>query len=53
MADTTTQSTRKWQMARPMPGNYQRFAFNRELLPRPANYYMCRGSRPRTDEEFD
>ena len=43
MADTTTQSTRKRQMARPMPGNYQRFAFNRELLPRPANYYTAEG----------
>ena len=43
MADTTTQSMRKRQAARPMPGNYQRFAFNRELLPRPANYYAAEG----------
>ena len=43
MADTTTQSTRKWQMARPMPGNYQRFAFKRELLPCPANFYAAEG----------
>ena len=43
MADNTTQSTRKRQVARPMPGNYQRFAFNRELLPHPADYYAVEG----------
>ena len=43
MADNTTQSTRKRQVACPLPSNYQRFAFNRELLPRPANYYTAEG----------
>ena len=43
MADSTTQATRKRQAARPMPGNYQRFAFNRDLLPRPADYYAAEG----------
>ena len=43
MAETSTQSTRKRQVARPMPGNYQRFAFNRDLLPRPADYYAAEG----------
>ena len=43
MADTTTQPKGKGLAARPMPGNYQRFAFNRELLPRPADYYVAEG----------
>ena len=31
------------QSARPMPGNFQRFAFNRERLPHPADFYAGEG----------
>lgn len=41
MADNTTQPTPKRRAARLMPGNYQRFAFNRDLLPHPADYYAA------------
>ena len=29
--------------ARPMPGNFRRFLFNRRLLPKPADYYADEG----------
>ena len=43
MADASIPPKRKLHAARPMPGNFQRFAFNRDLLPRPADYYAVEG----------
>jgi hypothetical protein len=35
------------QAPRPMPGNFQRFAFNRERLPQPADFYADEGVKLR------
>lgn len=43
MADSTSQATCKRRVPRPMPGNYLRFEFNRDLLPRPVDYYATEG----------
>ena len=34
---------RQQQARRPMPGNFQRFAFDRNHLPHPADYYETEG----------
>ena len=33
----------KTRLQRPMPGNFEKFAFNRDLLPHPAGYYSGEG----------